>query len=573
MRGGARWCGSGASVGAVTRPRRTACVAVAALLALALVSLAAACAGGDAATRKQQSSPQPPSRTFPTFRIALDNGLDYLDPGLSYTTEGWGVMWNVYLPLLGYRHVSGRAGATLVPYLARSLPRVSPDGKTYTLTLRRGLEYSNGKPVRASDFRYAIERDYQLDSVGASFFDGIVGAAEYAKSREGHIRGIVTDDASGTIVIHLTQPQGDFANVLATLYAAPVPQGTPLTDQSQHPIPATGPYQIESYQPNQKIVETRNPHFSLRRLGGSVPSGNPDTVVWDMVPTDAEAYQRVVENKDDWLGYHAIPAAKLELARRNHGRRLRIFMPANTYYFFMNTRAAPFDDVRVRRAVNYALDRRELVRIFGGLALPTENILPPSDRGYRRHTLYPYDPVKAKRLVARSGKNGAAVTVWSDDLAPDAKAAQYLVDVLDSLGFRATRRVVASTAYLTVLGNRKTRAQIGIADWYQDFPHPLDWFDTLLDGERLRTPFNQNYAEFDNPRVDAAIDALRRQPHLTKPVLARWAGLDKRVMEQAPWAPFLNREQTDFFSTRVDLGCYENHVVYEFDYATICIKK
>ncbi len=534
--------------------------------------LVASCAGGDAATTKRAAAPLPPQRTFPTFRIALDNGLDTLDPGLSYTTEGWGVMWNVYLTLIGYRHVSGRAGATLVPYLAQRLPKVSADGRTYTLTLRRGLRYSNGTPVRASDFRFAIERDYQLDSPGASFFDGIVGASDYANTREGHIRGIVVDDASGTIVIHLTQPQGDFANVLATLYAAPVPATTPLTDQSQSPIPATGPYQIRSYQPNQRIVETRNPHFSARRLDGNVPFGNPDTVVWDMVATDAEAYLRVAHNQDDWLGYHAIPPAKLDRAFRNHGKRIRVFTPANTYYFFMNTRAAPFDDVRVRRAVNDALDRTRLASLFGGLALPTENILPPTDRGYRRHTLYPYDLAKAKRLVARSGKRGAAVTVWSDDLSPDAKAAQYLVDVLDSLGFRATRRIVASTAYLTVLANRTTRAQIGIADWYQDFPHPLDWFDTLLDGDRLGTPYNQDYAQFADPAIERTIDALRRQPHLTRPVIARWAALDRRVMEAAPWAPFLNRQQTDFFSTRVDLGCYENHIVYEFDYATICIR-
>jgi peptide/nickel transport system substrate-binding protein len=481
-------------------------------------------------------------------------------------------MWNVYLPLLGYRHVSGTAGATLVPYLARSLPRISPDGRTYTLTLRRGLRYSDGTRVKASDFRYAVERDYQLDSPGASFFDGIVGAAEYANTREGHIAGIAVDDASGTIAIHLTRPQGDFSYVLATLFAAPVPSTTPLHDQSQHPIPATGPYRIDGYQPGKRIVERRNPHFSARLFGGAVPAGNPDDVIWDVVPTDGEAYQRVLRNQDDWLGYHAIPPAKLELARRNHGKRLRIFTPANTYYFFMNTRVAPFDDVRVRRAVNFALDRDELVRIFGGLALPTENVLPPADVGYRRHALYPHDLARARRLVARSHRQGAAVTVWTDDLQPDPKAAQYLVDVLNSLGFQATRRVVASTAYLTTLAARKTKAQIGIANWYQDFPHPLDSFGTLLSGDGLGTPSNQDYAAFDDPRVDAALESLKRSPHLTRRVAARWAALDEQVMRLAPWAPFLNRQGTDFFSTRVDLTCYETHVVYEFDYATICTK-
>ncbi|MBV8562274.1 MAG: ABC transporter substrate-binding protein [Actinobacteria bacterium] len=558
----------------MTRPLRTAGGAAVALVALALCVVAAGCAGGNAATSTPASKPQlPHRRAFPTFRIALDNGLDSLDPGLSYTTEGWGVLWNVYLPLLGYRHVSGTAGATLIPYLARSLPRISPDGRTYSLVLRRGLRYSNGRPVRASDFRFAIERDYQLGSPGSSFFDGIVGATDFANNPDGHIRGIVTDDRTGSIVVHLTRPQADFSYVLATIFAAPVPPTTPLKDQSQTPIPSTGPYQIQSYAPSRRIVETRNPHFSTRRLAGAVPPGNPDTVVWDLVASDLDAYQRVVRNEDDWLGYHPIPPAKLDAARRNHGRRLRIFTPANTYYFFMNTRVAPFDDVRVRRAVNYALDRNRLVGIFGGLATPTENILPPGDLGYRPHTLYPYDPEKAKRLVARSGKAGAAVTVWSDDLAPDAKAAQYLVGVLNDLGFRASRHVVTSTAYLATLAGRKTRAQVGIADWYQDFPHPLDSFGTLLRGDAIGTPANQDYAAFDDKGVDSRIAALERQPHLTAKVAAGWAALDRRVMELAPWAPFLNRRQTDFFSTRVDLSCYVNHVVYEFDYGTICIKQ
>ncbi|HKD95664.1 MAG TPA: ABC transporter substrate-binding protein, partial [Gaiellaceae bacterium] len=178
---------------------------------------------------------------FPEFRIAMDEATDYLDPGLSDTTEGWGVMWNVYLPLIGYRHANGAAGATLVPYLAEKMPRVSRDGRTYTITLRPGLKYSDGAPVRASDFRAAIERDFQLDSVGVGFFGDIVGAKAYGETKKGHIEGISVNDTLRRIVIHLVQPEGDFENILATLYAAPVPGKTPLKDESITPIPATGP--------------------------------------------------------------------------------------------------------------------------------------------------------------------------------------------------------------------------------------------------------------------------------------------------------------------------------------------
>jgi peptide/nickel transport system substrate-binding protein len=540
----------------------------------ALVLLAAACGSASSApgTSEAPAAAAPPSRTFSSFDIAMDEGIDALDPGLSNTTEGWGVMWNVYLPLIGYRHADGAAGATLVPYLAEKLPRVSRDGKTYTLVLRPGLKYSNGSPVRASDFRYAIERDFQLDSVGVGFFDDIVGAKDYGETKKGHIAGIHVNDFTRQIVIHLVEPEGDFENILATLYAAPVPSNTPIKDESITPIPSTGPYAIRSYEPNRQILEVRNPHFHASLFDGNVPAGNPDTVRWDLIGSDSVALQRVISGKDDWMSYHAIPANKLALVRKRYDDQLRIFTPANVYYFFMNTKVAPFDNVEVRRAVNYAIDRSALVAILGGLARPTENILPPTYPQYRPHALYPYDLGKAKKLVRESGDRGMEVTVWNHDLGADPKFTDYLANVLRELGFQVSTRTVNSNAYWTTVGNRATQAQIGFANWFQDYPHPLDWFSNLLSGERITKTFNNNYSNFDSPAVDKEIDALGRKPTLTAAVDRRWAALDKRVMEAAPWAPFLNREQTDFFSARVDLGCYENNVVYEFDYATICVK-
>jgi len=566
----------------VIRGHRGRRVGTTAVLALGLALIAAACGAGGAShsapatTSTRAPDPPaaeaPPTTTFPSFSIAMDEGIDYLDPGLSYTTEGWGVMWDVYLPLIGYRHVNGPDGAMLVPYLAQSLPRVSSDGRTYTLTLRKGLKYSNGLTVKASDFARTIERAYQLDSVGASFFDDIVGAREYGQAKKGRIGGIVTDDATGRIAIHLVSPEGDFENVLASLYAAPVPPDTPFKDQSTTPIPSTGPYVIKSYQPNKRIIEVRNPHFKASLFRGNVPAGNPDNVIWDLLGSDGVALQRVLDGRDDWMSYHPIPTQRLAWIRKRFESRLRIFTPANIYYFFMNTRVPPFDNLKVRQAVNYAIDRNALVAIAGGLARPTENILPPTYPQYSRHVLYRHDLAKAKRLIKESGDEGMTVTVWNHDLGTDPKFTDYLTNVLNEIGLDATQRIVNSNVYWTTIGNRATKAQIGFADWFQDYPHPLDWFDTLLNGERIAKTYNSNYAYYDNKRVNAEIDALGRKPTLTPGVNTRWASLDRTIMEAAPWAPFLNREQTDFFSARVDMRCYENNVVYEFDYATICVK-
>jgi peptide/nickel transport system substrate-binding protein len=556
--------------------RRTTWLGLAPLAALAIV--AAGCGGGTGAA----SSP-PTSTTqavggqaasagpqFPELRVAEDAAIDYLDPGLTYSSEGLNVIWNVYLPLLGYRHVNGAAGATIVPYLARAMPTVSPDGRTYTLYLRDGLKYSNGQPVKASDFKAAVERDFRLDSPGAGYFYNIVGADDARKSKGGEISGIVADDTTGEITIHLKSPQGDFVNVLASEFAAPVPANSPSSDTSTHPLPATGPYVIQSYEPNKQIVEVRNPQFHTAQFDGNVPAGNPDKVVWDIVGDPAVALQRTESGQDDW-DPQPIPESKLAATRAKYGSQIKYYTPANTYYFFMNTRVWPFNKLAVRQAVNYAIDRSALVGIYGGLARATENILPPSYPSYSKHSLYPYDLAKARKLVAQAGAVGAHVTVWNHDRGLDPKATAYLANVLNSIGLNAKERIVTSAVYWATIGNQATNAQIGFADWFQDYPHPLDWFDVLLNGEKITKTYNNDYANFDDKSVNAQIDTLNKQPIPTSPVNSRWAALDRKIMQQAPWAPFINREFTDFFNQKVNLGCYVNQVVYGFDYAEICM--
>ncbi len=239
----------------------------------------------------------------------------------------------------------------------------------------------------------------------------------------------------------------------------------------------------------------------------------------------------------------------------------------------MNTHVAPFNKLAVRRAVNYAISRQWLVHLAGGPARATENILPPGYPSYRPHKLYHHDLRKAKKLVAESGERGKRVTVWNHDVAGDLPFTEYLVSLLDKLGFRAHQHVVTASDYWSTLSEPSTKAQIGFADWFQDYPHPLDWFGVLLDGRRTAAARSDNYANFDVPWVTREIEQLTRQPKLTPGLDAQWQSLDRKVMKLAPWAPFLNREQVDFFSARVRLQCYENNILYGFDYASICARR
>jgi peptide/nickel transport system substrate-binding protein len=351
-----------------------------------------------------------------------------------------------------------------------------------------------------------------------------------------------------------------------------VPSDAPAADTSLHPLPATGPYEIKSYQPKSGIVEERNPNFQAWRFDHVVPAGNPDRVTWDIVPSASVALHRVLSGKDDWMSYYQIPPKRLDAIEQKHRRQLRVFTPPNLMYFFMNTQVPPFTSLKVRRAVNYAISRRWLARLAGGLAHTSENILPPGYPSFRAHNLYPHDLRKATRLVRESGYRGKTVFVWNHDVAADLPFTDYLMSVLKRIGFRPKEKVVTAGSYWTTIGNGRTRAQIGFANWVQDYPHPLDWF-RLLDGRTITPTHNSNYANFDVGRVNREIEKLTRPKELTRSVERRWARLDRQVMRLAPWAPFLNQEETDFFSGSVDLGCYVNNVLYEFDYASICVSK
>ena len=541
-----------------------------ALLA-ALTFALAACGGGDdeSGGSTTEASGGSTQKTFPELKVAFDNGIDYLDPGLSYTVQGWGIMLPVHLGLVTYKMVNGPDGATLIPAMAKDMPEISSDGLDYKFELRDGVTYSDGTAVKASDFKSSIKRLFLVDSPGVGFFTGIEGAEQFAKTKKGDIAGIVTDDNAGTVEIKLTSPQGDFLHILATLFASFVPPSTPAKDQSTAGIPANGPYMIQNYTPNRSVTLVRNPKW--KAIEG-IPDGNPDKMSFNVIEEDSAALQSVIDGKNDY-DFHPIPVDRLGEVQNKYPEQLKLYLPANTYYYFMNTRLKPFDKLEVRQAVNYAIDRQAVVRLYGGLAKPTENVLPPTYPQYKKISKYPHDLAKAKQLVQQSGYAGMPVTVWGNSRETLQKPAAYLADVLNQIGFKATLKIIDPSVYFTTIGNQRTKAQTGIANWFQDYPHPLDWFDVLLNGNRITEEHNNNYSNANVARINTRIEALKKEPETTDDVNAQWAQVDQMVSDNALWAPAVNRTFTDFFTPQMDLqNCYVSHVLYQFIYATSCKK-
>lgn len=544
-------------------------------LTLALALLAAGCGGSKKSSSSNNNSSGSSSgsssgKTYPLLRVTWD-APDYMDPALAYTVAAWQLNWYVWEGLLGYKHAAGAAGATLVPYLAKSMPTISADGKTLKFQLRSGLKYSDGTPVKASDFRASIERLYKVNSPGVGFFSAIQGADQYGSTKKGHITGITTNDASGAITIKLTHPEGDILYILATQFASILPAKTPGSDQSTKGIPSTGPYMVQKYVPSRSFVLVRNPHFNNQIP--TMPSGNPDKVVGTIITDPVAAYQSVISGKSDY-NFQPIPNDRLNEAQTKYKDQLRIYTAANTYYYFLNMKIPPFNNIKARQAVQYGIDRNAIINgVYGGLGRPTQNILPPDYPQFKKIDAYTYNMTKAKQLAKASGTTGQTVDVYGPNEDPSKASTEYLASQLQKLGWKPKLHLLSHQVYFTTVGNQATKAQAGFTDWYQDYPHPIDWFDTLFNGNRITQTHNNNYGNVNVPSINAQIEKLKKVTKSDAATNAAWAKVDKDlVVTYATTVPYMNRSATDFFSTKMDMSCYVFHVLGQWDFGLSCQK-
>jgi peptide/nickel transport system substrate-binding protein len=486
-----------------------------------------------------------------------------MDPGLSYRLESWQIFQDVYLGLLAKRYGTCGVGAgctKIIPALAQSLPKSNGDGTDLKFTLRKGLKYSNGEAVKASDFKNSIIRDFKLNSPGIGFFSNIVGsdACEGNPGKCSEISGIIVDDKAGTVEIKLDQPQSDFLYILTTFFAALVPSSTPQKDTENPPPAAAGPYYISQYKPSRSFTALRNPHYTP--IPG-IPTGNPDKITAIMTNDLAQSAQYIQSGQYDY-DENLLPTDRLKQLQQKYGDQIKLWRTPSTYYWFMNQRTPPFDNLKARQAVNYAINRQTLVNLRGGLGVPTENFLPPTYPQYKKFTppAYPYNLSKAKQLVQQSGTKGMTVGVYtiSDD-AVDKAQGEYLAGQLEKIGWKTKLHELAGANYFVIVGNQATKAQIGFTDWFEDYPYPTDWFDVLENGKNIHQQHNNNNSNVNFKDTNKEIDRLSHLPSsqaFTAKTTNDWAALDKKLMVQyASEAPFLNGVITSFFSSKMDPNC------------------
>jgi peptide/nickel transport system substrate-binding protein len=460
--------------------------------------------------------------------------------------------------LVTYDHAPGAAGTRIVPDLALNVPVPTDGGTTYVFRLRPRIRYSDGRLVRAADYRRAIERVFRLPSTWRDGLKEILGTSACTADRCDLTRGIVTDETTRTVTFHLRAPNPDFLAELTSPAAGPVPSGTPW-QEVRRPIPGTGPYVIREASES-RIVWVRNQRFR-EWSHAAQPAGNPDRIVLRFGLAPAQEVREVESGRADAF-VDNIPAPLLPFVERRYAAQLHPYAIPTTDFIAVNTTLAPFDDVRVRRALNLAIDRRAIVRLYGGssLAMPTCQVLPPGVIGYRRYCPYTVragtsgayhgpDLARARKLVAASGTRGQNVTIWgwTDDPTISEGVVRYVASVLRSLGYRARAHITTHTSF-----NPDASPSIQlIANAWGDSPsgYIATWF-------ACGRPSGSNFF------CDHAIDRLGKlagSRQATNPHAAAdlWAEIDRRLVDQAAWVPMVNEIGIAFLSKRV--GNYQSH--------------
>jgi peptide/nickel transport system substrate-binding protein len=405
--------------------------------------------------------------------------------------------------------------------------------------------------LRQADCLRCLDRGHRLAGDRSSLRK-IVGASTCTPGRKCDLsRGMVA--AGNALTVRLSRP--DPRLLLNLTFVIPVPGGTPARDVGTRPIPSTGPYAIETYVPGKQLTFARNRYFrswsSLAR-----PSGYPDEIVWRIGVPSNDAVRQIVSGKADLL-FGGVPPDRVEELATRYPRRVHLIPQRATAFVFLDTRRPPFDDLRVRQALNYAVDREQMAELHGGpaIAQPTCQLVPPTVPGHRPYCPYTInrdatgewkgpDLQKARELVAASGTKGQTVAVWTFPFF--AKEGRYLAGLLRRLGYRAQLREFRDIVpYFAAINKGTASVDAGFAGWFGT-QLAADMFTTL------KCRFAQNWARFCDPVLDRRIAHLAaRQAADPGEGVALAARLDRELVDRAPWVPLFTPRFADFASERV----------------------
>jgi peptide/nickel transport system substrate-binding protein len=501
-----------------------------------------------------------------TLKVMAHSAGGTIDPHINYTLQYWQVYQEVYDGLLKFKRVDGPDGFNVVPDLAEAIPAPENGGKTYVFTLRKGIKFSDGREVGVKDVVASFQRIFKISSpTSGTFYAGIVGADACLKDAKTCTLdgGVVGDEAKGTVTINLSAPDAEFFQKLALPHAVVLPADAPAQDVGSNPVIGTGPYVIKDYDPNKQMTLVRNPTFKSWSED-AVPDGYPDQIDYGFSLTD-EAQTTAVENGEiDWM-FDQVPTDRLAEVGTKFKDTVHVTPLTAYWYAPLNVNIAPFNNEKARQALNYAIDRNQMVKLFGGqvLAQPSCQILPAGFPGHEDYCPYTAgggpkyngpDLEKAKKLMADSGQKGQKVTIITEDTDASKSLGTYLQSVMNDLGFDTSTKAISTNLQFTYIQNTKNNVQMSISQWYQDYPAASDFLYILLGCESFHKDSDNsiNIAGFcDKDINDKMHKALELGVTDQAAANKMWAEIDRAMVDKSPIVAFFNPKHIDFTSKRL----------------------
>jgi peptide/nickel transport system substrate-binding protein len=507
-----------------------------------------------------------------TLKLNMSSSdVDYIDPALAYYQLSWDILYITCRPLLNYPDKPKPAGSRLVPDGAAAFPKVSGRGKVYTFKVRRGMKFSNGVPITAKNYKAAIDRDAnpKMESPSVPFFSDIVGATDAAGNPKTPVSGVT---AKGyTLTLRLKKAGPDILSRMAMLFFCPVPapgqKGAPaITPQGVNTFPGSGPYYVAARTPNGPILIKSNKFYN-----GPRPH-NASAISVVAVNTNPDTSYNQVRNGDINYDMGGLPpTVHASLAKKYGINKSRYFVHPviATRYLALNNQRL-FKSLKLRKAANFALDRKGMINLRGAYAgHATDQLLPANLRGYKNANIYPFRPnfKQAKKLAGGGGHKATMYTTTS----PIGVNQGALVQAdFKQIGVDVSVQKYGTATMYKKCGTKSEAFDICNVGWIADYPDPYDFMNVLLSGESIHDSNNNNYSYFNNAKYNKQMDSAAR---LFGPKrFSTYGSLDVTIQKTAaPIAAWDNDNDREFISGKT--GCYMNQPVYGLaDLGVLCLK-
>lgn len=509
-------------------------------LSMGVALLVAATTVGVAASATKKVSVS--AKSGGTLHINQSAGtFDTLDPQLAYVTNDWNVLDSTQLMLLNYQDKAGAAGNQLIPEAAKAFPTISNHGKTYTYHLRKGLKFSDGSPVTAVNFQRAFERilsPHMFAQYGV--YDGIdqdlVGGTKFAATCSGctvanapkHIAGIKAKGLK--LTIHLTKPVPYFESLLAMQWFGAIKKNMPYTNSKSGILKyaSAGPYYIASNNLNTYTILKRNKHFS-KALLKHWPARSAVIQIHNLTDPDTSMLQIEKNQVDFDMG--GVPANYAGQFHQKYGvnkSRYKVGVTTCTDWIALNNARGATAVNNVRKALNYALGRNQLINVLGvDAGKPADQALVPGLAGYKKLNLYPNNPNPAKaKSVGGSALANSTLDLYYNGLsATRTHQAELMQSELQAVGAKVTMDPETSGDYYGPLETKGTKYNVARAGWCADYFDPYDYINVNFDGRSIQDTGNVDYFYFNNAAFNAKMDAAAAKTGKAR--ATAYAALDK----------------------------------------------